>query len=220
MPNKFLFADEAGDFTFERKPGASRYFILCTVAMEDDPLSAALMKLRRDLAWDGAGLGDFFHATTDKQRVRDAVFETILAHPFTVQATIMEKTKAQPQVRKTKPRFYQYGWYYHFKHGTGGQFGRDHEALITSACLGTRKERIAFASAVEDVMRQTMRVKEWKTDFMPAASDPCLQVADYCAWAIQRKWESEDRDRRSYDLIRDRITYEYDLFERGKHHHY
>lgn len=217
----FLFADEAGDFTFEKKQNASRYFILCTVAMEDETVATSLLKLRRKLAWEGAELGEYFHATTDKQAVRDAVFATILEHPFTVQATIMEKTKAQPQVSETRSRFYQYGWYYHFKFGTCDQFAEEHEALITAASLGVKKERIGFEAAVDDVMRQTMRVKRWKTDFMPAGSDPCLQVADYCAWALQRKWESPDnRDCRSYDLIRDRITYERDMWSQGRTHYY
>lgn len=221
MPNKFIFADEAGDFTFERRPNVSQYFILCTVAMEDDgPLAAALNQLRRRLAWDDAELGDYFHATSDKQRVRDAVYETMLEHPFSVQATIMEKRKAYERVRESKPRFYQYGWFYHFKYGTADRFNDDHETLITAASLGTKRERAAFQSAVHDVMRQTMRVKKWKTDFMPAAADPGLQVADYCAWALQRKWESGGKDTRSFDLIRPRITYEYDLWERGATYYY
>jgi hypothetical protein len=218
MPNKLLFADEAGCFTFAKKQGASRYFILCTVAMEDDAVAASLLALRRQLAWEEAPLGDYFHACEDRQVVRDAVFGTILQHPFTVQATVMEKSKAQPQVRKSRARFYQTGWYFHFKWGMQNQFNAAHEALITSACLGTKKERFAFEDAVDDVMRQTLRVKEWKTDFMPAAADPGLQVADYCAWAIQRKWEAGDM--RSYDLIKDRITYEFDLWKRGSEHHY
>lgn len=156
MSNKLLFADEAGDFTFEKKAGARRHFILCTVDMEDDAIGTALLKLRRDFAWTGAPLGDYFHACEDKQAVRDAVFTAILDYRFTIQATIMEKSKAQPQVRETKPRFYQFGWYYHFKHGTRDVLGGEHEALITAACLGTKKERIAFESAVHDVMRQTM----------------------------------------------------------------
>jgi hypothetical protein len=70
-------------------------------------------------------------------------------------------------------------------------------------------------------MRQTKRVKEWKADFMPCHADPCLQVADYCAWAIQRKWESKGKsDVRSYDIIKGKITYEYDLFESGKTNYY
>ncbi|MDP9422616.1 MAG: DUF3800 domain-containing protein [Pseudomonadota bacterium] len=218
MPNKFLFADEAGCLTFEKKQGASRYFILCTVAMEDDTVSGDLISLRRKLAWEGAELGDYFHATTDKQAVRDAVFETILKHGFRVQATIMEKSKAQPKLRPSGPRFYQYAWFYHFKFGAQGELGPKHEALITAATLGVKKEKVAFLNAIDDVMRQTLHVKDWKIDFMPCAADPCLQVADYCAWALQRKWESGGKDCKSYDLISDRITYEFDLFEKGKEH--
>jgi hypothetical protein len=56
---------------------------------------------------------------------------------------------------------------------------------------------------------------------MPCHADPCLQVADFCAWAIQRKWESKDKwDIRSFDLIKDRVTYEYDLFRPGNENFY
>ena len=218
MPDQFIFADEAGCFTFERKPNVSKYFILCTVAAESCDVGSDLLALRRRLAMDGAELGDCFHACEDKQAVRNAVYDVIRQHKFTVQATIMEKTKAQPQVRSSRPRFYQYGWYYHFKHGTAGLIAPGAETLITAASIGTRKERASFKGAVDDVMRQTVRAKKWATDFWPAGADPCLQVADYCAWAIQRKWERGDT--KSYDLIKDRITYEYDLWSRGQKHHY
>jgi hypothetical protein len=91
------------------------------------------------------------------------------------------------------------------------------ETLVTTASLGTKKERLAFQDAVSDVMRQTSRTR-WRADFMPAQADPCLQVADYCAWAIQRKWELNDS--RSYDLIRHLLTYEYDLWWRGTQRFY
>jgi hypothetical protein len=218
MPDKFLFADEAGCFTFTKQPNVSRYFILCTVAMEDCSLASDLLDLRRQLAWDGAELGEYFHATSDKQAVRDAVFEVLLKKRFTVQATIMEKSKAQPQVRKSKCRFYQYGWFYHFKYGVAGEIAAKNQALVTTACLGSRRERVAFESAVDDVMRQTVKAAKWATDFMPASSDPCIQVADYCAWAIQRRLERGDD--RSYKLIQSRITYEYDLWAKGTTHYY
>jgi hypothetical protein len=218
MPDKFIFADEAGCFTFNRERNVSRFFILCTVAMDDCAISADLLALRRTLAWEGADLGDYFHATEDKQAVRDRVFETILTKPFTVQATIMEKCKAQSQVRESKARFYQYGYFYHFKRGISPMLTRNSQTLVTTASLGTKKERLAFEEAVADVMRQTHKSPKWKADFMPCQADPCLQVADYCAWAIMRKWERGDF--RSYDIIKDRITYEYDLWERGNIQYY
>ena len=89
--------------------------------------------------------------------------------------------------------------------------------MVMTASIGTKKERASFASAVKDAMRQTINAN-YRTDFCPASADPCLQVADYCAWALQRKWERNDL--RSYNLIRDRITYEYDLWSHGDKHHY
>jgi uncharacterized protein DUF3800 len=215
MPNKFIFADEAGCFTFNREPNVSRYFILCTITMDECAVGTDLFDLRRRLAWEDFELGEYFHASSDRQAVRDEVFKTIVERPFSIQATIMEKAKAQPQVRASKSRFYKYGYFYHFKHGASKQLNKGSETLVTTACLGTRKERNSFESAVNDVMTQTS-VSKWKTDFMPCHADPCLQVADYCAWAIQRKWESNSKDLRSYDLIKDRINYEYDLWSPGK----
>jgi hypothetical protein len=218
MPLHYVFADEAGCFTFERKPNVSRYFILCTVTMADHAVAHDLLSLRRYLAWQGVELNDYFHATADSQAVRDKVFETILAHNFRVQATIMEKSKAQPHIRSSKSRFYKYGWFYQFKHGTKYSLPAFKNTLITAASIGNKKEKLSFLSAINDVMGQTMAINPWKTDFRSAASDGCLQVADYCAWAIQRKWERNDL--RSYDLIRDRISYEYDLWSRGTTHYY
>jgi Protein of unknown function (DUF3800) len=216
MTRLYIFADETGDFEFVRGRNVSRYFILCTVSMGSCYVGTALVELRRRLAWDGHQLGDYFHATTDKQAVRDAVFEVIRQYQFSVQATIMEKSKAQPQVRSSRSRFYQYGWYYHFKYGA--KFPAQSELLMTAASIGTKKERASFTGAVDDVMRQTIRGTNWITTFCPAAADPCLQVADYCAWALQRKWEKNDI--RSYELIRDRINYEYDLWSKGTVHYY
>ncbi|WP_430444072.1 DUF3800 domain-containing protein [Sphingorhabdus contaminans] len=218
MPDKFLFADEAGCFTFNRGKNVSKYFILCTVSMDDCSLASDLLDLRRELAWNEKPLGEYFHASEDKQDIRDAVFETILKKPFNVQATIMEKSKAQPHVCASKERFYKTGWFFHFKHGASKEITKDNMALVTTACLGTRREQAAFKEAVDDVMKQTVKAAKWKTDFMPCAVDPCLQVADYCAWAIMRKWERGDT--RSYDLMKDRVTYEYDVWEKGDKHHY
>ena len=165
----------------------------------------------------GFNLGDYFHATVDKQLVRDEVFNLITNHDFSVQATIMEKSKAQTQVRTSRARFYQYVWLYHFRHSTQSLLNGIPELMVMTASIGTKKERASFASAVKDVMRQTINAN-YRTDFCPASADPCLQIANYCAWALQRKWERNDL--RSYNLISDRITYEYDLWSRGDKHYY
>lgn len=49
-------------------------------------------------------------------------------------------------------------------------------------------------------------------------SDPCLQIADYCTWAIQRQWERNDT--RSTDLIKDKIKTQFDVWGRGETYYY
>lgn len=186
--------------------------------MTDCSIGERLLDLRRRLAWEHKPIGDYFHCTKDKQEVRDEVFQAICDHDFTVHATIMEKSKAQPQTRTSEDRFYKYGWLYHLRY-SGKLYRRDYDEIhITAATIGTKRKRISFEDAVRDVCQQTMTNRQWRTSFWPSQSDPCLQVADYCTWALQRKWETGCT--RSYDLIKDRIRYEYDLWERGTRHYY
>jgi hypothetical protein len=170
MARHFIFADEAGDFEFSRRPNVSRYFILATVNLGSCDVGDHLVALRRQLAWDGFELGEYFHASTDRQLVRDEVFKTICKHGFTIQATIMEKSKAYPRVRSCRPRFYQYGWYYHFQHGTPKLVKTATELMVIAASIGTRKEKASFQSAVDDVLVQTVQ-KPCKANFCPAAAE-------------------------------------------------
>jgi hypothetical protein len=219
MSRLYVFADEAGCMEFSRKQNASKYFMLCTVSMETCDVGHELLDLRRKLAIEGAPLRDYFHAAHDMQVIRNAVFDVICRHKFDIHVTILEKSKAYASVRSSSPRFYQYGWYYHFRHLAPIIAASAKELLTTAASIGTNKERAAFLSAIDDVMGQTLRGVKWKTNFCPAGSDPCLQVADYCAWAIQRKWEAK-QDTRSYDRIKHKICSEFDLWSNGTKHHY
>lgn len=181
-------------------------------------VGTALANLRRQLIWEGMKLDDYFHATEDKQNIRDRVYEKITEFDLKIQATICEKSKAQPQVRKEKARFYKYPWYYQFKHGVSKIISNGENVFVTAASIGIKKERVTFCNALDDVMYQTFPRAKWAVDFRPSQCDPCLQTADYCAWAIQRKWERGDR--RSYDIIRHMISYEYDLWQHGETHYY
>jgi hypothetical protein len=217
MARKFVFADEAGDFTFA-KQNASRYFIVCTITMGSPDIAQDVLALRRELVWKKQPVRDFFHAAEDRQVIRDAFFEMLKGHKFAVQATVMEKSKAMPKVRETKERFYKYGWLYHFRHSLVPHIKDEDEYLITAASVGTKKGQAVFTNAVNDVVQQHLVRENWRTDFWPCANDPCLQAADYCTWAIQRKWERKDD--KSFKLIKDRISYEFDLWSHGAVHYY
>lgn len=214
---RFIFADEAGNFDFSRGQGASRYFILTTVTMDDCDIGPELLDLRRQMVRDGLSVEGELHASTDAQAVRDRVFDLITANGrLRIDATILDKPKAEPKVRPDDVRFYKYGWYYHFKY-VAPKLGiaKEDDVLLTAASLGTARKRKAFREAVDEVVSQIIvPPQKYRLAFWSAASDPCLQVADYCCWAIQRKWELGDD--RSYQLIRPLIATEYDLWSVGR----
>ncbi len=218
MPRLFIFADEAGCFNFSNHPSASRYFIVCTIACDSCAIGTELLDLRRQLIWEKAPVREFFHASSDKQAIRDRVFQVLQGQNFSIQATILEKAKAQPKTRPTKNRFYKYGWYLHFKFVAPKITHIATELQITTASVGTHKGQAAFTSAVNDVVQQVIHGKTWVTNFCRSAADPCLQAVDYCTWAIQRKWESGDD--RSYDLIKSKLIHEVDSWAHGKKLYY
>jgi hypothetical protein len=165
-----------------------------------------------------APLRDYFHASADKQEIRDKVYTLLRDREFSIQANIMEKSKAQPQVRASHERFYKYGWLYLFRHGIAGNVTSKDELLITTASVKTKRAQGAFTDAVNDVIQQHIPRAQWRTSFCPCGCDPCLQVVDYATWAIQRYWERDDA--RSYNIIKDHISYEYELWAHGTKQYY
>ena len=96
----YCFADEAGNFDFRPAgSGASRFFILTSATLDGCEAGNDLLELRRSLTVAGRDLPDHFHATEDEQSVRDAVFAALAPHRLRVDATILEKAKAHPDVR-------------------------------------------------------------------------------------------------------------------------
>lgn len=227
MAMKYLFADESGNFDFrcheQFKNGPTKFFAVGTLMMEGEDtvqsLRADLLGLRDTLIKNGTPHHAPFHCTEDPQAVRDAVFEVLQGHNFKVDVTLLEKAKAQPQTRTSDARFYQYAWYYHFKHFSGRYFEPDDELMVVSAALGTRRTRNAFRTSVEDVVRQCCNwtVKK-RFGHWDSASDPGLQAVDYALWAVMR--DIERSDKRSRVLIDDKIASVYDLWSWGKTYYY
>lgn len=217
MNLRHVFADEAGCFTFKRQNGASRYFLLCTLSTDDCRMGGELLEIRRYVNATGADV-DKLHATSDAQSTRDLVFDVLAGHDFRVDVTLLEKSKAQPQTRTEDHVFYQYAWYYHFKHVYPRVSKDTDKLLVTAAALGQKRTQATFKQAFNNTVQQIAPRNRWEVSFMDSAKDPMLWAADYCAWAVQRKWERGDS--RSYDLIAKNLHSEFDLWKSGAHHHY
>lgn len=224
MVTKYLFADESGNFDFSRKNGATRYFAVGTFLVEGEPmrlrLERELSQTRYALIEKGFALEGAFHATTDKQAVRDDVFEAVNRTTFRADVTMLEKSKAQPQLTASDERFYQYAWYYHFKPLIWRHVvERGDRLIVVAASLGTKKKRQLFRDAVNDVIAQCCPYGiSRQVVALSDESDYGLQAADYVLWAVMRKYEGGDS--RSYDLVSSSVASEYDLFQGGTKHYY
>jgi hypothetical protein len=218
MARKYLFADESGNFDFSRGQGASKYFILATMTTGDCRVGDDLLKLRRELAWQGKGLETQFHAAEDEQVIRDEVFRILAGGGFRIDATILEKSKAQPSIRPDNARFYKMAWYLHLKYLAPRIARESDELMVVGASVGTKKKRQIFHLAVQDVVWQVTPTLNYKVACWNGPTEPCLQAVDYCCWAIQRKWEKDDL--RSYVLIQNVIASEFAPFRNGPTHYY
>src|SRR5579863_8460113 len=161
----------------------------------------------RWLAWRGVHLGAVLHASEDPQAVRDEVFGVLARCELRIDATIIAKRDV-PAALRDAHALYRYAWHEHLAR-IAGEIARPGDRLLAVASdLGTRKRRGAFHLAVDDGVRSSARCPH-RVAFWPNMSEPCLVVADYCTWAIQRRWERNDP--RSQVLLADKISSETEI---------
>ncbi len=212
MTLRYLFLDESGNLDFSSK--GSRYFTVTSIVLDDCQIGNDLVDLRRTLAREEIDIFGQFHATEDRQAIRNRVFDIIRGYDLRIEVTVLEKSKAHEHLRTDREAFYRLAVYYHLRHLIPQVAEADDELLVVCAALGTHNQMASHLGNLRNVARESMPEGAIvRTALWPTSAEPCLQVADYCCWAVHRKWERMDH--RSYDLISSSIRSEFDLFSRG-----
>jgi hypothetical protein len=207
MPTLHIHLDETGDWRFTPK-SPSKYLIL-TLAWTYDPrpLAAALTSLRFSVVKAGTSL-ESFHATEDRQAVRNQVVQTIMAHQdWWFAAVVMEKRKINPvlyEPDKFYPKFASPLLKFVFR---GRTYRRDTDRVLVYADtlpMSTNAKREGVLKALKETCADclpdgvTHHVYSYRSH-----SNKWLQVADYCCWAMSKKWEKGDV--RTYDQLYHRL---------------
>lgn len=227
----FLFLDESGNLDFS--PKGTRYWLLtafCTFnpAREKE----GFLDLLYSLADGGIGQA-YFHATEDKQALRNSVFGLIggLDTSQEVHAVIAEKRKAARSLYrknivkgdkiievKDESKFYETVCRtllrYVFR---CPRFVHARKVVITLSSIFNSEKHEAIRKALTLTLKSEASIP-FVIQFNDNRTDLNCQIADYCAWAIARKWEQNDT--RSYIHISSRIRNEFDLFCRGTSEYY
>ena len=221
MPPLNIFIDESGNFDFS--PNGTKYFLLTAISTTDcDNLYSDYYRLRHQIAATGLDLEEF-HATEDRQAVRNQMFKLIedhVAHQcFTIDAVIAQKNKAHPTIRE-EAEFYArllkilLRWI--FRHRTTTTIDRIN---VWAARIGTKKKRTLFEKTIKTYLINSLNPGVPYDIFLhSSASHPMLQVADYCCWAITKKWK--DGELRPYSKIESVVLTEFEVFRAGRVEYY
>jgi hypothetical protein len=225
----YIFGDEAGNPGDFQNLASNRYFIVVTATLRDlswlTKLDGLGQALRGKLGILKIGLP--FHAAKDNPQVKREVLHLIHGEELRVDATIVDKQAVRPELQH-RHRLYAAIWASHLVNLLRDLNPRPSRANVTVASIGTAANAKAFRRGAERAMREMraygnasssvlglgqlgfMRLGALPVLVLGNHSSPSielgLQVADYCAWPIQRKWER--RDRSAYDQLKSKIRSE------------
>ena len=215
----YIFLDEGGNLDFSAN--GTPFFTVSTITKcRPFAVDSDLLSLKYDLLEEGLDL-ERFHASEDKQPVRDRVFFLIGKHlaRFRIDSLIVEKRKTQPQLREQEkfyPAMLGYLLRHVFKEAQGERYK---QIIVKTDRLPLNKKRKAFEKAIKTTLAEMLPSHaRYRVLHHESRSSISLQVADYCNWAIYKKWTNGDL--RSYELIKAGIKSEFDIFKTGGMYYY
>ncbi len=89
--------------------------------------------------------------------------------------------------------------------------------VVVLSSIFTKDKQAAITSTLKHYLRQHTNVP-FHIYFRSNKTDINCQLADYCGWAIYIAWERSER--RSLDLIRERVKSQFDIFASGRNIYY
>ena len=220
MSNRgYIFLDESGNLDFNSS--GTRYFVLTSVSMmRPFQINGALDEYKYDCIEYGLEQR-YFHCAEDNSHVRGRVFEIIGSHleNMEIHSLIVEKNKTNPVLR-VETRFYPRMLGYLLQYVLKSRFHQNaDEVVIITDTLPLKRQRRAVEKAVKSSLSNMLPVSSrYRVVHHESRSHQGLQVADYCCWAIFRKWErGEDAH---YSTITSAVRSEFDIFCTGTTYYY
>ena len=212
----YIFLDESGNFDFSAS--GSRYFLLTSVSMKRPFLAARTMDdYKHDCLEYGLNL-EYFHCYRDGRGVRSRVFDLIASHldGMSIDYLVVEKARADSALQEDR-RFYPELLSHLLKLVLPIELDADDVAqviVITDTIPVNKKRRVvekAVRAALHSMLPSGM---SYRILHHQSRSHYGLQVADYCSWAIFRKWQTGDGG--WYDRIKPALRCEFELLRTGE----
>lgn len=158
-----------------------------------------------------------FHATEDKQDVRNEVFKIISTmREIVVHSIIVRKNRTHPNLyppEKFYPKISSFLIDYIQK-----RYRFSKLCVMFNGSPVDKKKQAMLKGLKEEISKKGIS-REYYIYFPNSSTERMLDVADYICWAIAKKWEKNDE--RSYDMISKFLgTGEKDIFRNGERDFY
>src|SRR4030042_2824726 len=206
MSYLYVFIDVSGNYDFSIK--GTKYVVLTSLICTDiSPGILELHALKHDIIAQGVNI-EYFHASEDKQIVRNRVFDIIsgLGH-IRIDSLVVEKCRTAPSLRSLN-RFYPKMVEYLLKYPLnpkGVDISSFEKVFLFVDREGSRaNERDALTKALKMSITQLLGDAPYAICMHSSISHPYLQIVDYCSWAIYVK--NEKSEMRPYEKIRGSIA--------------
>jgi len=222
MRTLFIFIDESGNFDFS--PNGTKYFVLSAVSTLSPLGKERLEEIKYELMKNGINL-EYFHAAEDKQIVRNQVYSFIeRLEDIEIDSVIVQKNKTNPSLyismkkknskkgEKLYTKVLQNLLQYIFcRYDNSTKI--DQVVVVLSSIFDANKRKL-IEKTIKVYLKQIYS-KPFYLYFHENRSDKNTQIADYCCWAIYRKWT--DGEIRPYNAVKkgNKIKSEFDIFETG-----
>lgn len=211
----FAFLDESGNYAYTRDQG--NFIVYCAVVTTTPSLFCHDLSLLKYECHAEGNCLERFHAAEDRQAVRDRVFGILSGSTgFAVHSIILRKNKANPVLRKYGVYSTAYKTLLRYLVGSG----KMDRVCITVDTVPDKSQRATLQKTLQARAAEVLNARgiPFTIEHHNSSAHSLLRVADYCAWAIYKKWHANDL--RSYDLIRGRIRNEFDIFAGGDTEYY
>lgn len=197
----FLFIDESGNFDFTKN--GTKYFVLTSLkTYNPSSQRIKLLKLKYKLLQNGFNQ-EFFHATEDRQFVRNEVFNLIQnIYDVSVDGVVVDKTKVAKKFK------FEYKFYESvclkllkkvFLKSDENEIGN---IIIILGAIFTREKQELILKTLKKYLKMKFNLP-FEIYFHKSQSDLNSQIADYFGWAIYIK--SERNEVRPYNIIKARV---------------
>lgn len=231
--NNYFFVDESGDTTFYnrnsewivgKENGASKILLMGFIRTTEPEFLRKKINELKDLVLNDEYLKSIpsmkktkiaFHAKDDCPEVRYNVFKLLKDLPFTCNIVVARKTK-------------------HVFDKFSGDTQKLYDSLITNlfknvlhlssnnyiyiATRGSKKRQIPLEQAIqaslkytENKLNTTIDATHQKILPQTPSGEVCLQIVDYCNWAIQRAFLHGDM--RYYNYLKEKFGLIVDIYD-------